>query len=44
MCPFEMRNTLGIYVHAFSEAKAKATDEIVEMLHLDEKYCSQGTI
>ena len=36
--------TLGIYVHAFSEAKAKATDEIVEMLHLDEKYCSQGTV
>lgn len=36
--------TLGIYVHAFSEAKAKATDEIVEMLHLDEKYYSQGTV
>ncbi len=36
-----MRNTLNVYVHAFNEAKAKATDEIVEMLHLDEKYSSQ---
>lgn len=34
--------TLGIYVHAFNEAKAKATDEIVEMLRLDEKYGSQA--
>ncbi len=33
--------TLNVYVHAFNEVKAKATDEIVEMLHLDEKYSSQ---
>lgn len=31
--------TLGIYVHAFNEVKARATDEIVDMLHINEKYC-----
>ncbi|MDE6591910.1 MAG: site-specific integrase [Oscillospiraceae bacterium] len=29
--------TLSIYTHAFSEAKAKATDEIADMLRLEEK-------
>ena len=33
--------TLGIYTHAFSEVKARATDEIVDMLHINEKYCRQ---
>ena len=33
--------TLGIYVHAFNEVKARATDEIVDMLHINEKYCRQ---
>ena len=31
--------TLGIYTHAFNEVKARATDEIVDMLHINEKYC-----
>lgn len=34
--------TLGIYTHAFSEVKARATDEIVDMLHINEKYCHQA--
>ena len=31
--------TLNIYTHAFNEVKARATDEIVDMLHINEKYC-----
>lgn len=34
--------TLGIYTHAFSEVKARATDEIVDMLHINEKYCQKA--
>jgi integrase len=30
--------TLSIYTHAFNEVKAKAGDEIADMLHLNEKY------
>ena len=31
--------TLGIYTHAFKEVKVKATNEIVDMLHINEKHC-----
>lgn len=34
--------TLGIYTHAFNEVKARAADEIVDMLHINEKYCRQA--
>ena len=30
--------TLSVYTHVFNEVKAKATDEIVDMLHLNEKF------
>lgn len=33
--------TLSVYTHAFNEVKAKATEEIVNMLHLDEKFGTQ---
>ena len=35
--------TLSVYTHAFNEVKAKATDEIVDMLHLNEKFGSRKT-
>ena len=41
-CPFGILNTLGIYTHAFNEVKARVTDEIVDMLHINEKYCRQA--
>lgn len=34
--------TLSVYTHAFNEVKARATDEIVDMLHINEKYCHQA--
>lgn len=34
--------TLAVYTHAFNEVKARATDEIVDMLHINEKYCHQA--
>ena len=34
--------TLAIYTHAFNEVKVKATDDIAEMLHLNEKYRRQA--
>ena len=37
-----MLNTLAIYTHAFNEVKVKATDDIAEMLHLNEKYRRQA--
>ena len=33
--------TLSVYTHAFNEVKAKATDEIVDILHLNEKFGSR---
>lgn len=35
--------TLSVYTHAFNEVKAKATDEIVDMLHLNKKFGSRKT-
>lgn len=33
--------TLSVYTHAFNEVKARATDEIADMLHLNEKFGTQ---
>ncbi|MDY2847035.1 MAG: hypothetical protein SOU50_02290 [Oscillospiraceae bacterium] len=33
---------LSVCTHAFNEVKARATDEIVDMLHINEKYCHQA--
>ena len=35
--------TLSVYTHAFNEVKAKATDEIVDMLHLNDKFVNRKT-
>ena len=35
--------TLSVYTHAFNEVKAKATDEVVNILHLNDKFRTKKT-